>query len=742
MPKYDWLNIAAREVDQVARGRLLNEIIARIAPYTNAMTGDALADAGLAEVVAGSFGGSAPGVVRYATSALKRAAAYAGATVVYDEALKRFEYTPGDGTFSALTDQRVGHVTPYAYGAYADNTSHPITQADIDANALYPASSDERWRGTYAVGDEWDYVATQEAIYRAFAGTSTPGTITWNNVSSAHLNRELRLSSGRYFFGQKTPLINDLFGGRIIGDGAKSTLLTADRHTTILKINGVSNTLIDGIGFYGRDYTYSNARGKGYWMPSTTYNPGDRIATRGGTQTGFGYLNNARGTLWICTAGGTSGATEPAWVNGSVVSDGAGTLRWEAVTNLSGVRPGIVPLLLMTYDGSGFNGTCQSNMIQNCHFETDGSLGHNVGLQITDSQSSQGSEFTVLRCQFIRFHMAAALQEDFDALQNTFIGCNFSDCWQGGLVGLGAFFAVSCGFQNGRYHATYQQELTQLGPDIYSLGGAMTTLASRDCRSESAQHYVATSGPAHVQIENFEHNPNGVVSPDYNRSSAIALGALTIGNGGATPDGFLYECTTAGTTGATQPNWPGYLGATVNDGTVVWTQNDYSTIRADNLSMLDSQVFLGHVFVGSPDLYASSVRHCVFSRAKWHRNQTYYRKDNWISPKGWTAVAAFIPDTNCEGYGQLEYKKLLVGTATWDPVSLASGASTTTTVTVTGAVVGDTVEDATHSQLSTIDARLIARVTAANTVTVKLINDGAGALDVASGTLRVVVRTF
>lgn len=34
---------------------------------------------------------------------------------------------------------------------------------------------------------------------------------------------------------------------------------------------------------------------------------------------------------------------------------------------------------------------------------------------------------------------------------------------------------------------------------------------------------------------------------------------------------FNFECTTAGTTGASEPNWPTTAAATVNDGSVVWT---------------------------------------------------------------------------------------------------------------------------------------------------------------------------
>jgi hypothetical protein len=42
-------------------------------------------------------------------------------------------------------------------------------------------------------------------------------------------------------------------------------------------------------------------------------------------------------------------------------------------------------------------------------------------------------------------------------------------------------------------------------------------------------------------------------------------------------NGYVYKCTTAGTTGSTQPTWPTTAGNTVTDGTVVWTCQAYTT---------------------------------------------------------------------------------------------------------------------------------------------------------------------
>ena len=61
--------------------------------------------------------------------------------------------------------------------------------------------------------------------------------------------------------------------------------------------------------------------------------------------------------------------------------------------------------------------------------------------------------------------------------------------------------------------------------------------------------------------------------------------------------------------------------------------------------------------------------------------------------------------------------------------------TTSTTVTLTGAVLGDIVVAAFSLALGGL--RMVAEVTAADTVTVTLINTTAAAIDLASGTLKV-----
>lgn len=82
----------------------------------------------------------------------------------------------------------------------------------------------------------------------------------------------------------------------------------------------------------------------------------------------------------------------------------------------------------------------------------------------------------------------------------------------------------------------------------------------------------------------------------------------------------------------------------------------------------------------------------------------------------------------------------LVGSATFNAANLADGAGETTTVTVTGAALGDFVTAVSHS-LDLQGITVTAYVSAADTVSVRLQNESGGAVDLASGTLRVRVSS-
>jgi hypothetical protein len=93
-----------------------------------------------------------------------------------------------------------------------------------------------------------------------------------------------------------------------------------------------------------------------------------------------------------------------------------------------------------------------------------------------------------------------------------------------------------------------------------------------------------------------------------------------------------------------------------------------------------------------------------------------------------------IGSTWCE----LMTHEYIQGSATFNPSSLADGAGETTTVTVTGAALGDFVEVSFSLDLAGIT--LTGYVSAANTVSVRFQNETGGVVDLGSGTLRARVR--
>lgn len=111
-----------------------------------------------------------------------------------------------------------------------------------------------------------------------------------------------------------------------------------------------------------------------------------------------------------------------------------------------------------------------------------------------------------------------------------------------------------------------------------------------------------------------------------------------------------------------------------------------------------------------------------------------YVKDNG---SGKTLLVAQFPTGNVITVAEEGAGSNLTGSVTYDPASIADGTNVSTTVTVTGAVLGDTVIASFSNSLQGVI--LNAFVSGANTVTCYFHNETGAAVDLASGTLKVVV---
>ena len=105
------------------------------------------------------------------------------------------------------------------------------------------------------------------------------------------------------------------------------------------------------------------------------------------------------------------------------------------------------------------------------------------------------------------------------------------------------------------------------------------------------------------------------------------------------------------------------------------------------------------------------------------------------------AVTVTAPGGGTLASTQIGIHSLAVGqvkaTATWDPASVAAGSKISTTVTVSGASLGDFALASFSLDLQ--ELTLTCYVSASNTVEVVLANLTGSAVDLASGTLAVIV---
>lgn len=104
--------------------------------------------------------------------------------------------------------------------------------------------------------------------------------------------------------------------------------------------------------------------------------------------------------------------------------------------------------------------------------------------------------------------------------------------------------------------------------NIQDLEAACIELAAKAVRHEFENCFI--NGDVGTNANQFDGLVKILSGTNWAGSTVYALGAVVVPAAGL-QNGFRYECTTAGTSGASQPTWPVVEGATVSDGTVTWT---------------------------------------------------------------------------------------------------------------------------------------------------------------------------
>jgi len=107
---------------------------------------------------------------------------------------------------------------------------------------------------------------------------------------------------------------------------------------------------------------------------------------------------------------------------------------------------------------------------------------------------------------------------------------------------------------------------------------------ANDSVMDAALNQVATSDKMTACAGTPTTYYEAVDPPVWAASTAYALGDVVRPT---TRNSFAYECTTAGTSGATEPTWPTTAGTTVTDGTVVWTARTNRALT-ENAAMVGS----------------------------------------------------------------------------------------------------------------------------------------------------------
>ena len=129
---------------------------------------------------------------------------------------------------------------------------------------------------------------------------------------------------------------------------------------------------------------------------------------------------------------------------------------------------------------------------------------------------------------------------------------------------------------------------------------------------------------------------NGANAPvnSLQRSTAYAAGDIVQSD--LVHAKYRLVCTTAGTTGATDPNFAGVgVGGTVTDGTAVWTLQEFATLDSETVGGTDTPVYVsaGKVTSIGATLFSKIVTHLASSTAasisSLNTSSLFYRMLSW-----------------------------------------------------------------------------------------------------------------
>ncbi len=145
--------------------------------------------------------------------------------------------------------------------------------------------------------------------------------------------------------------------------------------------------------------------------------------------------------------------------------------------------------------------------------------------------------------------------------------------------------------------------------NIQDLEASCIELAAKAVRHAFENTFI--NGEVSVDANSFDGLWKTLRGTAWQASTAYTLGTVVVPPAGL-ENGFRYECTTAGTSGGSQPTWPIVEGATVADGTVTWTcragNHRGSGANGASLSFDNLDRLIDLVKGGKPDMLLMSRR--------------------------------------------------------------------------------------------------------------------------------------
>lgn len=153
--------------------------------------------------------------------------------------------------------------------------------------------------------------------------------------------------------------------------------------------------------------------------------------------------------------------------------------------------------------------------------------------------------------------------------------------------------------------------------DFYATGGVTQAKSSyRNVRSESKVSVISPTDTGPVEIDNVEAVGYGWANPtDWAALTPVLTTKYTIGTG------RLFKITTAGITGAGEPNWDSVAsdGGTIVDGSATWTQQEWDIVNVRNSSIENCVFGLGRVEQnwGNASLDNNVINNTIVTRVDW-----------------------------------------------------------------------------------------------------------------------------